>query len=56
MPTTTLPAPEGTIYVVVGGVFKSPGRVDVPLTGDSPGVEPFIVGRDTVGTGKVLRI
>ena len=53
----TLPAPEGTIYVVLDGVFKSPGRPDVPLTGDSPDTAPFLVDRGhTVDSGRVLRI
>jgi hypothetical protein len=55
----TLPAPEGTIYIVVpaDGVFRSPGRADVPLTGDSPDIPPFLVDRGAlVDAGQKLRI
>lgn len=54
---TTLPAPEGTIYIVIDGAFKSPGRPDVPLTGDSPEINPFLVDAGhTVDSGAVLRV
>lgn len=55
----TLPAPVGTIYIVNlnDGVFSSPGRADIPLTGDSPDDPPFLVDRGAlVDAGQKLRI